>query len=155
VLNPEKVGISLPVEESKKYLLSTSDVLFARTGNTVGKVYLHREQAEKCVYAGYLVRFRLNTKKILPDYLFLFTRSQFYKKWIENTVRVGAQPNINGQEYSTLPVLVPPIELQEHVLSQAGSIETAKKEAFRNIYNIRKVITCLMSGATILEEAHV
>lgn len=156
VLNPhEKVGIKLPDEKAKKYLLSPGDILFARTGNTVGKVYLHKSQDDNCVYAGYLVRFKLNLKKILPDFLFLYTRSQFYKKWVKNTVRVGAQPNINGREYSTLPILVPPMEQQKMILRQSAKIETIKRKVCRNVSEIRQVAKRLINGEDVLEGVHV
>ena len=142
----EKVGVRLGNDDEEKYLLMHGDVLFARTGNTVGKVYLHSEQNEKCVYAGYLVRFKPNTKKLLPDYLFLFTRSSYYKKWIDNTVRVGAQPNINGQEYSTLPIFLPPIETQIQLVEKSKTIGSVKGEVLRHIASVRRLSKALMEG---------
>ncbi len=147
----DKVGVSLSNDEAEKYLLTPGDVLFARTGNTVGKVYLHSEQNERCVYAGYLVRFKPDTKMILPDYLFLFTRSNYYKKWIDNTVRVGAQPNINGQEYSTLLILLPSIDLQKQLIDKSKKIESVKGEVLRHISIVRKISIAIMDGDEHLE----
>src|SRR5699024_9151522 len=55
-----KASANLSLEEEKKFKLEHHDLLFARTGATVGKSYLHRNETdEKFVYAGFLIRFRL------------------------------------------------------------------------------------------------
>lgn len=58
-----------------EYLLNVGDIVFARSGATVGKTYLHRKNNIKCLYAGYLIKATLNTKMVLPIYVFQFTQS--------------------------------------------------------------------------------
>lgn len=55
-----------------------NDILIARSGATAGKAYIHRELPYTCLYAGYLIRFIVNPKIILPDYLFTYTQLNPY-----------------------------------------------------------------------------
>lgn len=57
-----------------KYVLNENDIVLARSGATVGKSYIHKQLPYTCLYAGYLIRFIVDAKKILPDY-FLYTHS--------------------------------------------------------------------------------
>lgn len=59
----------------EKYLLKENDFLIARSGNTVGKTFLYKENFGKCIYAGYLIKFTLNLQKIIPEYLLYYTKS--------------------------------------------------------------------------------
>lgn len=106
---------SIHHEDAKGNYLDHGDIVFARSGATVGKTYLHNSN-NVLAYAGYLIRFRPNKKIILPEYLFLYTQSDYYKTWIKNTLRAGAQPNINAQEYSDLLVPIPPFSEQQRIV---------------------------------------
>ena len=96
----------------EKYLLQYGDILFARTGATVGKTYLYDESDGICIYAGYCIRFRLNTKIVNPEYIFRYTQTRQYLKWVDIVKRGGAQPNINSKQYGSIIIPIPPIELQ-------------------------------------------
>jgi type I restriction enzyme, S subunit len=120
---------SLPVSpgreagEWEKYRLARGDVLFARSGATVGKTYLHQSDAD-AVFAGYLIRFRPDPEKLLPEVLFQFTRTGAYRRWVENNQRTVAQPNINAKQYGEdLRVPVPPLDLQEDFVERLKEVE--------------------------------
>ncbi|MBP9127607.1 MAG: restriction endonuclease subunit S, partial [Elusimicrobia bacterium] len=91
---------SIPRELATPYLLQDGDFLFARSGATVGKTYLYRKSDGECAFAGYMIRFRPDRKKLLPEFLFQLTHSDLYYQWVISMLRAGAQPNINGSEYS-------------------------------------------------------
>src|SRR5665213_3976128 len=61
--------VSISNEDAAPYLLAPGDILLARSGATVGKSYVHREDYGRCAYAGYLIRFRANTAALLPHYM--------------------------------------------------------------------------------------
>jgi type I restriction enzyme S subunit len=107
------VGVSLTQDERNKYQVSKGDVLLARTGNTVGKSYLYKESDGKLAFAGYLLRITPDKDICLPEYFFLYTQSSIYKKWVSDTCRTGAQPNINAKEYGAMPVPSKPINDQQ------------------------------------------
>jgi type I restriction enzyme S subunit len=115
------VGIDL--DDWEQYKLERGDLLFARSGATVGKTYLHRSANSPCVFAGYLIRFRLDPAKIHPLVAFAFTQTMSYRAWVGAKRRTAAQPNINGQEYASLRLPVPARSAQEHFASLCSSIE--------------------------------
>ena len=103
------------VEE--QYILHQNDLLIARSGATVGKAYIHKDCPYTCFFAGYLIRFVINPIKALPDYIFAFTQSNTYKEWVSAIQRPSGQPNINAEEYQSLEIPMPPIDIQERVVS--------------------------------------
>ncbi len=117
-----------------KYLLKENDFLIARSGNTVGKTFLFKEIYGRCMFAGYLVKYTIDYDKILPDYLLFFTKSQTFKKWINSNQRVSGQPNINGQEFLTSPLLLPPIDIQLKIIQKVNLI----KEEIRSLNSLSK-----------------
>lgn len=129
-LNDEKVSAN---GYSDHYLLKDNDFLIARSGNTVGKTYLYKKEDGQSIYAGYLIKFELNTKKVVPEYLLYYTKSLTYKNWINGNMRVAAQPNINSQQYMDSPVILPPIDVQyaivEHITKQKLKIKQLKQQA--------------------------
>ncbi len=96
-------------------LLSKNNLLFARTGATVGKTYLHGITNEKIAFAGYLIRFILDENKINPYFLFLYSHTQKYWNWVKVYSMRSGQPGINSEEYSLLPILLPPLAEQEKI----------------------------------------
>jgi type I restriction enzyme S subunit len=108
---------------AENYMLKEGDFLFARSGATVGKTYLHKKKEGECAFAGYLIRFKLNPTVFSPDFLFHFTHSQNYYNWVKGMLRAGAQPNINAKEYSNMKVPSPPIKEQKRIVAILNSID--------------------------------
>ena len=113
----------------EKYLLKENDFLIARSGNTVGKTFLYKENFGKCIYAGYLIKFTLNLRKIIPEYLLYYTKSTAYKAWINSNQRANAQPNINSNEYLNSPIIIPEIQIQQKLVETIS----LKKEKIHNL----------------------
>lgn len=125
-----------------KYLLEENDFLIARSGNTVGKTFLYKKVLGKCIYAGYLIKFKLNTKKIIPEYLLYYTKSNIYKQWIASNQRANAQPNINSNEFLNSPIIIPPIEEQNYIVNHLQKIKekiiSLKQQAEKNRISAQK-----------------
>lgn len=125
-----------------KYLLEENDFLIARSGNTVGKTFLYKKEFGKCIYAGYLIKFKLNTKKIIPEYLLYYTKSNIYKQWIASNQRANAQPNINSNEFLNSPIIIPPIEEQNYIVNHLQKIIekiiSLKQQAEKNRISAQK-----------------
>lgn len=113
----------------EKYLLKENDFLIARSGNTVGKTFLYKENFGKCIYAGYLIKFTLNLQKIIPEYLLYYTKTTAYKAWINSNQRANAQPNINSNEYLNSPIIIPEIQIQQKLVETIS----LKKEKIHNL----------------------
>lgn len=103
--------------KAKSYLLSDSDILFARTGATVGKSYLVQGLTEEAIYASYLIRVQ-TYDAVLPQYLKFYFESGYYWEQIEQgSVGVG-QPNVNGTILGNLHVPIPPIHEQFRIVTE-------------------------------------
>ena len=112
------------------YFLSDGDLLFARSGNTVGKTYLHEDNRVDypCFYAGYMIRFRF-ADAVLPKYVFAFTQTPYYHGWVNAIQRTAGQPNINAQEYRSLEIPLPPLPEQRKIVAELDAAYAAKRAA--------------------------
>lgn len=100
------------------YLLKDGDILFARTGATVGKSYLVEGLSEPSIYASYLIRVQTSTA-IIPTYTKFFFESGFYWEQISlNSVGVG-QPNVNGTTLASLLMPIPPYQEQKRIVEES------------------------------------
>ena len=125
----------------EKYLLYDGDVLFARTGATVGKTYLYKQKDGKCIFAGFLIRVVPNQELIGPEYLYYYTKSHQYKAFVQSSMKVVAQPNINAKQYGNLELNVPSLEEQDIVigkLSAINSIITLRQDEIRKLDKLIK-----------------
>ncbi|MGX6510106.1 restriction endonuclease subunit S [Rhodococcus sp. SJ-2] len=132
-----------------KALLNPGDLLFARSGATVGKAYLHSDGSQPAVYAGYLIKFELDLDRAVPEYVFRYTQSLQYWRWIANSQRVVAQPNINAQQYAALPIPLPPIEEQRRIaaiLDHADALRAKRREALARLDELTQSIFVDMFG---------
>ena len=100
------------------YQLRKNDILFARTGGTVGKSFLVDEEPENAVFAGYLIRTQYDDKKLNPKYMKMFMESQIYWEQLKNGTIATAQPNCNGQTLSKMILPLPPLEEQQEIVKK-------------------------------------
>lgn len=111
-----------------KYILNENDILIARSGNTVGKAYIHKSAPYDCFFAGYLIRFIIDKQKALPEYIFTFTQLKTYKDWVKAVQRPSGQPNINSEEYQSLEIPLPDIDKQQVIVDIINSAYLQKKK---------------------------
>lgn len=90
--------INFTEEDYENYKLQKNDLLFARTGASVGKTYLYRESDGEVYYAGFLIRARLRDS-FDGNFVFQQTLTNKYKQFIEITSQRSGQPGVNGKEY--------------------------------------------------------
>ena len=99
------------------YLLGANDILFARTGGTVGKSYLVKEVPEEAIYAGYLIRIQYSSL-LCPEYMKYFMESQLYWDQLRNGTIATAQPNCNGKTLSKMILPLPPLSEQKRIVAK-------------------------------------
>ena len=122
-LNDEKVSAKLD-EEKEQELLEEGDILFARTGATVGKTLMYKEAFGKCLFAGYLIRYRVNKEIVLPKFVFYITHSDNYYKWVLENQKAAAQPNISAKLYNEYNVSYPPLSEQQSIVDTLDSLKS-------------------------------
>ncbi|MXS84127.1 restriction endonuclease subunit S, partial [Nitrosomonas oligotropha] len=104
-LNENCVSVNHPC--SHEYFLQDGELVFARTGASVGKTYLYDKKDGKLVFAGFLIRIKPDKEKLNSLYFKYYTQTVLYWNWVVvNSMRTG-QPGINGKEYSNLPIYIP------------------------------------------------
>ena len=140
--------------EIENYLLRKNDILFARTGGTVGKSFLVKESPYPAIYAGYLIRTRYSSM-LLPQYMKLFMESQLYWEQLKNGTIATAQPNCNGKTLSKMILPIPPYKEQvriadklKEILSQVYKYDKAQSKQD----NLNTQILSLLKKS-ILQEA--
>jgi hypothetical protein len=123
-----------PLNFSDLFLLKENDFLIARTGNTVGKSYLHKEKNGLFSFAGYLIRFRTDESILLPDYLMAFTKTFLFEDFKRKTIKVGAQPNINAEQYSMMEIPILPINKQYNLIQQSEKYNANYKSIVSQVF---------------------
>jgi type I restriction enzyme S subunit len=93
-------------------------------GATVGKTYAYKNGNQ--IYAGYLIRYKLNLERITPEYLFAYTRLKEYWDWVLLNQSGAAQPGINAKKYGSLQVPVPPLNEQRAFQEFVNQIDKSK-----------------------------
>ena len=96
------------------YLLKQGDILFARTGASVGKTYQYKESDGRVYYAGFLIRARI-LSGFNPGFVFQNTLTKRYENFVSITSQRSGQPGINAQEYAGFKLLLPKFEEQEQI----------------------------------------
>lgn len=105
---------SLPLGKAKEYMLTKGDLLFARSGATVGKTFLYKEDYAAC-FAGYLIKARCNKNKLVPNFVFYYTLSNVYQNWKNSIFIQSTIQNIGADKYSVMPIIVPPLSEQQAI----------------------------------------
>ena len=124
-LNPNNGKYLIPEDVSKEFLLREFDVLFCRSGHTVGKTYLHTSDG-LFTSGGYLVRFNFRNYRE-SKFIFYISKTDFYWDWIKLNTVVSTIENVNGDKYQNFIYPKPPISEQQQIVSyldeQTGLID--------------------------------
>ncbi|MBU6158704.1 MAG: restriction endonuclease subunit S [Bacteroidetes bacterium] len=147
--------LSLSPEIGAEYELQEGDILFARSGATVGKTFQFHfvSEEEKYCYAGYLIKAIPDENIILSDFLFNYTSSRAFENWKNSIFNKATIENIGADKYSVLKIPIPPIEEQKLIVSQikteTATIDTAISKAEREIELIREYKEAMIAEAVM------
>lgn len=115
-------AMSVSADDAEKYLLSENDLVFARTGNSTGRTYFYDKRDGELVFAGFLIKYKLDPQKINPKYLKYFTISNQYKHWVDNFSTGSTRGNMSAQDFGGMPLIVPKREQQNLLVTILDSI---------------------------------
>lgn len=130
----------IDLTDAEKYKLSAGDILFARTGASVGKSYIYRDNDGLVYYAGFLIRASINDEYD-AEFVFQNTLTDKYKKYITVTSQRSGQPGVNAQEYSEYKIQVPKKEEQIKIGKYFRNIDkliTLHQRKYDKLVNVKK-----------------
>lgn len=130
--------VSPSCNPDKKYLLKEGDIVFARTGNSVGKTYIYKNTDGVLYYAGFLIRARLNPD-VYPYFIFLQTLTNEYRKWVRIMSQRSGQPGINSEEYGNYKIVLPCLEEQEKIASVFRELDKKIDLSLAKIASLKKL----------------
>lgn len=145
----EDIAVSLDMEKARPYLLKKNDILFARSGATVGKSYIFNEDIAAC-FAGYMIRFEPKPSKVLPKFAYYVTFSKLYLNWIEsNTIQATIQ-NVSAEKYNNFYFPLPCVNVQHEIVSfleaEAKSIDLTITKTQTSMDKLKEYRTALISA---------
>jgi type I restriction enzyme S subunit len=106
---------SLPYEKAESYLLEDGDVLFARSGATVGKTFQFKNYNGLACFAGYLIKASPNEEMMLSDFIYFYTKSRVYENWKNSIFNQATIQNIGADKYNDLLISLPSIQEQRSI----------------------------------------
>ena len=130
--------VSPSAKPDNKYSLEEGDIVFARTGNSVGKTYIYQKGDGKLYYAGFLIRARINTGTC-PYFIFIQTLTETYKNWVRVTSQRSGQPGINAEEYGNYVLAMPSLEEQTKIASLFIHFDKKIELVLAKINSLKKV----------------
>jgi len=102
-------------------LLEDDDLLFARSGATAGKAFIYKKELGKAIFAGYMIRFKIDEQKADPNFVFYLTQTKYYRLWKNLIQRPSGQPNINSEEFRSFKFPLPPMPVQQKMTREVQS----------------------------------
>lgn len=138
--------IDVSDKDIEKYVVRKGDILFNRTNSKelVGKTALFDFDTEM-VIAGYIIRVRVDKEKVLPVYVVRYMNTPFMKKYFSNLCKGAVnQANINSKELKLIPILIPPLSLQQQFAEKIESIEKQKELIRKSIGEVEMLFNSRM-----------
>lgn len=130
---------------ANNYILKKGDLVFARTGATVGKTYLYDEADGLLVYAGFLIKVSPNQALIDSNFLKFFTESSYYLNWVSLMSQRSGQPGINGNEYGDLIIPLPNIKEQNLISNFLLSLKVKIQSEEKYLQKLQQLKLGLMN----------
>ena len=121
-LYSQNVPVSPEGQVDEKYRVRENDILFARTGASVGKSYRYQRSDGDLYYAGFLIRIHVNSD-VNCGYVFQNTLTEAYRRWVLLESARSGQPGINADQYKQYRFLLPPLELQNKISTLATNLD--------------------------------
>ncbi len=137
--------LSLSEESATGYILSDEDILFARSGATVGKAFFYKKEYGRAAFAGYMIRAKINRNITLPQYVYFSTMSAGYERWKETTMTQATIQNISAARYNEYVIPVPSLKEQieivqfvERMNKKINELISDKSELIANLDSYKK-----------------
>jgi type I restriction enzyme, S subunit len=132
--------VTIGPSDRKRYLLRAGDIVFARSGATVGKSFLIRDDPGDAVFASYLIRVRCNSELLDSEYAALFFKSKDYWTQIAQGATGTGQPNFNGTKLGDLCIPLRSVKEQRHIVAKLNTFLHRSKTASAELARIPRLV---------------
>ena len=122
----------------QKYLVKDGDILFARTGASVGKSYLYNSEDGNLYFAGFLIRGRVKSS-YNPYFIYLQTLTFNYKKWVYVFSMRTGQPGINAEEYKSFKFLCPSLPEQKKIADFLSAFDKKMNLVRKEVHTLQTI----------------
>ena len=140
---------SLSLDKAENFLLEEGDILFARSGATVGKTFFFKDYKGVACFAGYLIKASCDPMIMKSEFLYEFTNSSGYENWKQSIFQQSTIQNIGADKYNQLKIGVPPIAEQQKIIdfitSKINEIDTLISKSQQEIELLKEYKTALIS----------
>lgn len=109
-----------------RYAIKTDDLLFARSGATLGKVCIVPQTCDGWLMTGHLFRVRFDQNRCLPAFAFAVLRgSRKARDQIFGQVRGATRPGFNTTLLSRVEIPLPPLEQQRRIIARLEQLSAS------------------------------
>jgi type I restriction enzyme, S subunit len=132
--------VSIGSKDLVRYRLRAGDIVFARSGATVGKSFLIENDPGDAVFASYLIRVRCTSGRLDPRYAALYFKSEDYWQQIRDGATGTGQPNFNGSKLSELRIPQRSLNEQQEMVARLDALLTRSKNARTELACIPRLV---------------
>ena len=133
-------------------MAKNNDIVIARSGS-VGKSAIYKSNKyEEMIFASYLIRLIVDENKILPNYLFNFTKTQMYWNQVKVNSIAVTQPNLNAEKIKDFKIPLPPKEVQKNIVAEIEILEQKEKKAINKIEGLKSEINVIIDKLNSFEK---
>lgn len=135
-----QISLTSPKDKDDNYILGQGDILFARTGASVGKTYMYKANDGKVYYAGFLIKGHIKNG-FSTEFIFNTTRLPQYQNFVKVTSMRSGQPGINAKEYQNYVIYVPVKQEQERIgqlISKLDTLITLHQQKLNKLNNLKQ-----------------
>lgn len=131
---------------AEKYKLKPNDIVFARTGGSTGRNYFYDGHDGEFVYAGFLIKFSIDSQKVNPKFIKYYCQSKEYKDWVRSFNTGSTRGNINAQTYAAMPIPMLSRKQQDGIVSILEAIDKKIEENNHINENLEQQATAIFSN---------
>ncbi|MDO9323821.1 MAG: restriction endonuclease subunit S [Methanoregula sp.] len=133
-------------EDREKYCLRPGDLIFARSGATVGKIALIQSDSPPCIAGAYFITMRFD-HRVDPRYAQAVLSSPSIRSIVATRSRQAAQQNFSGPGLRQLPMPCPPVELQHEFVCRIEAIQRLKNGLLASLTQLNTLCASLQHSA--------
>ena len=137
----EPVFISLEREnEFKDYVLKNDDILISMTGNP-GRVAKIKDENLPALLNQRVGKFEITSKNLLKDYFYHFINTEYFEKSVVGLAKGLAQLNVSSSEIESIKIPLPPLDIQQKIVSEIEVLETKERKAKEEVDKLKVSIS--------------